>query len=96
MELVNSLTKQVEQMKVLLCANLILLVLLIIAIKILIKQNKKTKEFEEEIKILEQRRENEKIIRKEVEEKKEQINTSDNNANFNNSIDILSDFARRK
>lgn len=57
----------------------------VISIKLNILQKKKNAELKDELKRKEK-----------IEKQKEKINTHDNSANFGNSINILSDFSKRK
>lgn len=75
--------------KILLCVDLVLLATVFILIKIINKKNETIKKLELEIEQLEKRRGVEKSIKKETEK----INTSDNNTNFTNTIQLLQKYS---
>ena len=71
--------------KILLLVSLILLIALIISIKINIEQSKDKKQLKNSLKIMEN-----------IYEKTEKINSGNINDDFNESINILSDYANKK
>lgn len=71
--------------KYLIIAVLILIVFAILSIKINFAQGKKNKELKKELE------KNERI-----EKQKEKVNTHDNSTDFNNSINVLQNYSKRK
>lgn len=71
--------------KYLIIAVLILIVFAILSIKINFAQGKKNKELKKELE------KNERI-----EKQKEKVNTHDNSTDFNNSINVLQEYSKRK
>lgn len=71
--------------KFLIIAVLILIVFAILSIKINFAQGKKNKELKKELE------KNERI-----EKQKEKVNTHDNSTDFNNSINVLQEYSKRK
>lgn len=71
--------------KYLIIAVLMLIVFAILSIKINFAQGKKNKELKKELE------KNERI-----EKQKEKVNTHDNSTDFNNSINVLQEYSKRK
>lgn len=71
--------------KYLIIAVLILIVFAILSVKINFVQGKKNKELKKELKKNES-----------IEKQKEKINTHNNNTDFNNSINVLQEYSKRK
>lgn len=71
--------------KYLIIAVLILIVFAILSVKINFAQGKKNKELKKELE------KNERI-----EKQKEKVNTHDNSTDFNNSINVLQEYSKRK
>lgn len=71
--------------KYLIIAVLIFIVFAILSIKINFAQGKKNKELKKELE------KNERI-----EKQKEKVNTHDNSTDFNNSINVLQEYSKRK
>lgn len=71
--------------KYLIIAVLILIVFAILSVKINFAQGKKNKELKKELE------KNERI-----EKQKEKVNTHDNSTDFNNSINLLQNYSKRK
>lgn len=79
-------------MKYLIIALIILLVMFIVSAKIGIKQNKEIKQYKEVIK----KQGEVNNAKEEIGEKISNINNSDIESNFNNSINILHNYSKNK